>query len=101
MKALSVVIVIVMMLAAQSASAEEVQFLKYREVVQRPPDLQGRHARVCTVKKDAISRIVVVEMAGEVPLHQHPDASHTIMVPVAAPVAPSKKPPVVTRQLNG
>jgi quercetin dioxygenase-like cupin family protein len=71
---------LILTLPALSAAGDEVQLSRYQDLLGRKPDHEARNARVWTVKQDGAIRINVVEIAGEVPMHEHPDASHTIMV---------------------
>ncbi|MBY0470470.1 cupin domain-containing protein [bacterium] len=44
------------------------------------PDVQGKNIRVWNIRQTNILRINLVEMSGELPLHKHPDADHSLMV---------------------
>jgi quercetin dioxygenase-like cupin family protein len=50
------------------------------ELAGRPPDGQATGSRLWTLHKTAQSRTNLVEMRGEVGLHKHPDAAHSLYV---------------------
>lgn len=52
----------------------------FRARLQTPPDSAGGNARVWHIRKDEHIRINLVEMSGELKLHSHPDADHSVMV---------------------
>ncbi|MGZ3694303.1 MAG: cupin domain-containing protein [Bdellovibrionota bacterium] len=54
--------------------------VKYKELVARAPDSEGQTAKVWHIRKDETIRINLVEMSGELKLHSHPDADHSLML---------------------
>ena len=67
-------------LAASSAMGEEMQLLRYQELIHRKPDHEATNVRVWKIRQDAMSRVHLVEMSGPLAMHKHPDASHSILV---------------------
>ncbi len=51
-----------------------------RVLLDRKPDIDDANVKVWTIKKDEAIRVNYVEMTGELPLHMHPDAAHSLMV---------------------
>lgn len=69
------------LLALSNAQAEEpFTLVRYKELTARKPDQDGQTVRVWTIKKDDVIRVNLVEMLGELKLHKHPDAAHSLMV---------------------
>ena len=58
----------------------EFDFVNYQQLTARPPDVSGQNVKVWTIKQTETIRINLVEMSGELSLHQHPDAEHSLMV---------------------
>lgn len=52
----------------------------FRERILTAPDSSGPHAKIWHIRKDEHIRINLVEMSGELKLHSHPDADHSVMV---------------------
>lgn len=52
----------------------------HEKLCMQAPDLNGSGVRVWTIKQDQLIRINLVEMSAKLPRHQHPDATHSIMV---------------------
>lgn len=61
-------------------AAEKAKIVRYRGVVFREPDSTGKNSKVWTIRRDRTIRVNLVEMAGELRLHKHPDAEHSLMV---------------------
>ncbi len=55
-------------------------YKNYHLLRQQKPDIQGRNAKVWHIRQNEIIRINLVEMSGELILHKHPDADHSLMV---------------------
>lgn len=55
-------------------------FVQHKELLARAPDIDGINAQVWTIKQDSHIRVNYVEMQGELSLHLHPDADHSLMV---------------------
>ena len=70
------------MTIALSVNAQEGDpvFVKHKELMAKKPDIQGKNVRVWNIKKTDIIRINLVEMSGELGLHKHPDAEHSLLV---------------------
>jgi quercetin dioxygenase-like cupin family protein len=62
------------------AQAGEFRHVQYEKALARKPDTEGKGVRVWNVRQDAVIRVNLVEMSGELPLHRHPDAEHSLMV---------------------
>ncbi len=54
--------------------------VQYEKQLARKPDIEGKNVRVWTIRQDDVIRINLVEMTGELTLHLHPDADHSLMV---------------------
>ncbi len=54
--------------------------VEFQKLISRPPDIEGQNVKVWTVRQDATIRVNYVEMTGELRLHQHPDAEHSLML---------------------
>lgn len=66
--------------AGTFAAADSFSLVEYQNLISREPDVKGAHIKVWTIKQDAIIRINLVEISGELALHKHPDADHSLMV---------------------
>jgi quercetin dioxygenase-like cupin family protein len=71
---------LIMFTAIANASQELPTVIKYRDIIHRQPDQQSPVVKVWTIHKDETIRINLVEMSGELKLHKHPDAAHSLMV---------------------
>jgi quercetin dioxygenase-like cupin family protein len=60
--------------------AEGYTYVDHRALVSAAPTSQGRNVKVWTIKQNATIRVNLVEMSGELPLHEHPDAEHSLLV---------------------
>lgn len=58
----------------------EYTLLRYKEVLEKTPDISAKNVRVWNLRKNETIRINLVEFSGELPLHKHPDGDHTLMV---------------------
>ena len=56
------------------------QLTRYEEIILKKPDIQGKNVRVWNIRQDKSIRINLVEFTGELGLHKHPDADHSLMV---------------------
>jgi quercetin dioxygenase-like cupin family protein len=54
--------------------------VEYEKLKARTPDSEGKTAKVWHIRKNETIRINLVEMSGELQLHQHPDADHSLIV---------------------
>ena len=52
----------------------------YAKLIDRKPDISGQGVEVWNIRQDDSIRINLVEMSGELGLHKHPDADHSLMV---------------------
>lgn len=55
-------------------------FVNYQQLTSRTPDIAGENVKVWNIKQNEFIRINLVEMSGELSLHTHPDAEHSLMV---------------------
>ena len=46
----------------------------------KAPDIEGKNIKVWNIRQNETIRINLVEMSGELALHKHPDADHSLMV---------------------
>ena len=56
------------------------EFAAYQETLKRKPDIVGQNVRVWTIRQTDIIRVNLVEFTGELGLHKHPDADHSLLV---------------------
>lgn len=54
--------------------------VEYKQLISRKPDTDGKNVRVWNIRQDGTIRINLVEMSGELKMHKHPDADHSLMV---------------------
>lgn len=66
--------------SVHTQAAESFSMVEFEKVIAREPDVKGDHIKVWTIKQDAVIRINLFEISGELPLHKHPDAQHSLMV---------------------
>ncbi len=59
---------------------EKLTFVKHKVLLTKKPDINGPNIKVWTVQQNETIRINYIEMSGELPLHKHPDAAHSLMV---------------------
>jgi quercetin dioxygenase-like cupin family protein len=52
----------------------------YRTLISGHPSIVGKNVKVWNLRQNKNIRINVVEMTGELSLHKHPDAEHSLMV---------------------
>lgn len=67
----------------QSLSGSEsnnFSLVEYEKLISEKPDIEGVNVRVWKIRQNQTIRINLVEMTGELPLHKHPDADHSLMV---------------------
>lgn len=57
---------------------ESLVFLKI--LMATTPVINEKNVRVWSIKQDSVIRINLVEMSGELGLHTHPDAAHSLLV---------------------
>ncbi len=62
------------------SASENYTLVNYEKIINQKPDIEGRNVRVWNIKQNEIIRINLVEMSGELALHKHPDAEHSLMV---------------------
>lgn len=55
-------------------------FAQYDKLRARQPDIESKTSKVWNIRQDELIRINLVEMSGELSLHKHPDADHSLMV---------------------
>lgn len=58
----------------------EFDLVNYEQLTARTPDISGENVKVWNIKQNQTIRINMVEMSGELSLHKHPDAEHSLMV---------------------
>ncbi len=63
-----------------SNTASESTVLKYKSILASKPITQDKNVRVWNIRKTETIRINLVEFTGELPLHKHPDADHSLLV---------------------
>lgn len=78
MKALSLILFALVVQA--SAAPTDYTRLNYKDIVVTKPALDEKHVRVWNIRKTDVIRINLVEFTGELPLHKHPDADHSLIV---------------------
>jgi len=61
-----------------SNSKPIIQF--HRDLIGTKPSVEGKNVRVWSIKKTETIRVNLVEMSGELSLHKHPDAEHSLLV---------------------
>jgi len=59
---------------------ENYTYINYNKIISNNPTLQGKNVKVWNIRQNDSIRINLVEMSGELPLHSHPDADHSLMV---------------------
>jgi quercetin dioxygenase-like cupin family protein len=52
----------------------------FEHIIGRTPDISGDNVKVWNIKQNETIRINLVEMSGELSLHKHPDAEHSLIV---------------------
>lgn len=52
----------------------------FRDQIKTKPEIEGAAVKVWRIKQDEVIRINMVEMSGELKMHVHPDAVHSLMV---------------------
>jgi len=63
-----------------SSFADNYLLTEFKSVVSKPPAISGKNVRVWNVRQNDTIRINLVEMSGELALHKHPDADHSLVV---------------------
>ncbi|MGE0526916.1 MAG: cupin domain-containing protein [Bdellovibrionales bacterium] len=63
-----------------SATQMPMTLVRYKEVLSRTPDIEGQNIRVWNIRQTDQIRVNLVEVSGELTLHKHPDADHSLMV---------------------
>jgi quercetin dioxygenase-like cupin family protein len=66
--------------AQVSMASEKFTHVSADALIRSQPVIQSRNVKVWTIKQNDTIRINLVEMSGELALHQHPDAEHSVMV---------------------
>lgn len=61
-------------------TSEKYTFVSYKKLISGRPDIEGKNVKVWNIKQNGTIRINIVEMSGELHLHKHPDAEHSLMV---------------------
>ena len=54
--------------------------VNHKKLISGEPDIVGKNVKVWKIKQNGEIRINLVEMSGELSLHMHPDAEHSLMV---------------------
>jgi len=55
-------------------------YVNHIQLKSQNPDIEGKNVRVWNIRQDDSIRINLVEMSGELGLHKHPDADHSLMI---------------------
>lgn len=63
-----------------AVSAETYDFIDHQALLAKKPTVDTKNVKVWNIRQDPHIRINYVEMYGELPLHKHPDAAHSLMV---------------------
>jgi quercetin dioxygenase-like cupin family protein len=61
-------------------AAEDYKLVEYQKLILSPPTISGENVKVWNIRQNDTIRINLVEMSGELALHKHPDADHSLMV---------------------
>lgn len=61
-------------------ASDDFTLIEYQKLISRKPDITGKNVKVWNIKQNKIVRVNLVEMTGELSLHKHPDAEHSLMV---------------------
>ena len=61
-------------------ASEELEIVRFKELTAKTPGQNSKAVRVWNIKQDKTIRVNLVEMSGELRLHSHPDAAHSLMV---------------------
>jgi quercetin dioxygenase-like cupin family protein len=61
-------------------AAESYLFVEYSKIIASSPNISGKNVKVWSIRQNESIRINLVEMSGELALHKHPDADHSLMV---------------------
>lgn len=61
-------------------SSESFTYVNHARLISKKPDIEGINVKVWNIRQDEMIRINLVEMSGELSLHKHPDADHSLMV---------------------
>lgn len=62
------------------ASAQKYSLVEYEKLRSEKPQISGPNVKVWTIRQNETIRINLVEMSGELSLHKHPDADHSLIV---------------------
>lgn len=54
--------------------------VRHEELYHSKPGIEGQNVKVWNIKQNETIRVNLVEMSGELSLHEHPDAEHSLMV---------------------
>lgn len=63
-----------------AVDSNQYTYVNYSQITSRKPDIEGKNIKVWSVRQNESIRINLVEMSGELSLHKHPDADHSLMV---------------------
>ena len=69
-----------LMVTSESHSLENYTLVRHEKLYRSKPDIEGKNVKVWSIKQNETIRINLVEMFGELSLHKHPDAEHSLMV---------------------
>lgn len=73
-------IIFLCLLATPVGAVEQPVVVEYQRILASQPDQQARNLKVWTIRQTEKIRINLVEMSGELRLHMHPDAAHSLLV---------------------
>lgn len=80
MRTLIILIVGLVMTMVTLHAEENYTLIERKKLLASKPSIDGRNIKVWTIQQNESIRINFVEMSGELPLHKHPDAAHSLMV---------------------
>ncbi len=80
MKLASLLSILFRIEGAFSEPALDYTQVNYEKLTSQKPDISGDNVKVWNIRQNSTIRINLVEMSGELALHKHPDADHSLMV---------------------
>lgn len=73
-------LILIIFFSSCSRESDSLLIQKYADLIQEKPDIEGANVKVWNIKKTDLIRVNLVEMSGELTLHKHPDAEHSLLV---------------------
>lgn len=77
---LLLIMTVVSMQASADSQSNGFSLIEYEKLISKKPDSEDPRVRVWKIRQNETIRVNLVEMTGELPLHKHPDAEHSLMV---------------------